>query len=50
MNHVWLELLNDLNPVKLNYYPFMISLDKCNGSCNFIDDFNMTTRINVAKN
>ena len=26
--------LEDLNPVDLNYYPFMISLDKCNGSCN----------------
>ena len=25
--------LIDLNPVELNYYPFMISLDKCNGSC-----------------
>ena len=23
-----------LNPVELNYYPFMISLDKCGGSCN----------------
>ena len=26
--------LIDLNPIKLKYYPFMISLDKCNGSCN----------------
>ena len=26
--------LIDLNPVKLKCYPFMISLDKCNGSCN----------------
>ena len=25
--------LIDLNPVKLKYYPFMISLDKCTGSC-----------------
>ena len=25
--------LIDLNPVELKYYPFMISLDKCNGSC-----------------
>ena len=23
--------LIDLNPAELNYYPFMISLDKCNG-------------------
>ena len=22
----------DLNPLELNYYPFMISLDKCTGS------------------
>ena len=29
--------LIDLNPVELNYYPFMISLDKCNGSCNALD-------------
>ena len=29
----------DLNPVELNYYPFMISLVKCNGICNVLDDF-----------
>ena len=28
----------DLNPVEFKYYPFMINLDKCNGSCNVIDD------------
>ena len=28
--------LIDLNPVKLKYYPFMISSDKCNGSCNVL--------------
>ena len=29
----------DLNPVKFSYYPFIISLDKCNGSCNnAVDD------------
>ena len=27
--------LIDLDPVELNYYPFMICLDKCNGSCFF---------------
>ena len=27
-----------LKPLKLNYYPFMISLEKCNGSCNVVDD------------
>ena len=26
----------DLNLVELKYYPFMISLDKCNGSCNVL--------------
>ena len=38
--------LIDLNPVELKLsihgkyldYPFMISLDKCNGSCNTVDD------------
>ena len=28
--------LIDLNPVDLKYYPFMISLDKCSGSCNVL--------------
>ena len=27
-----------LNHVKFNYYPFMISLDKHNGSCNNVVD------------
>ena len=31
-------ILIDLNPAELNFYLFMISLDKCNGSCNDIDD------------
>ena len=35
----------DLNPVELDYYPFMISLDKCNGSCNAVDD--LSTKICV---
>ena len=34
-----------LNPMELNYYPFMIGLDKCNGSCNAVDD--LTTKIRV---
>ena len=33
----------DLNPIELNYYPFMISLDKCNEICNAIDD--LSTKI-----
>ena len=28
--------LIDLNPPELKYYPFMISLDKCNRSCNVL--------------
>ena len=27
-------ILIDLNPIELQYYPFMISLDKCSGCCN----------------
>ena len=30
--------LIDSNLVKFNYYSFMISLDKCNGSCNAVGD------------
>ena len=26
----------NLNHVELKYYPFMVSLDKCNGSCNVL--------------
>ena len=26
----------DLNPIELKYYPVMISLYKCNGSCNIL--------------
>ena len=54
----------DLNPVELKYYLFMISLDKCNGSCNALSPkicvpkktkdtnvkvFNMITNKNEAK-
>ena len=28
--------LIDLNPVEIKYYPFIISLNKCTGSCNFL--------------
>ena len=31
-----LLLLNLLNPVELKYYPFMIRLSKCTGSCNVL--------------
>ena len=55
--------LIDLNSVELKYYPFMISLDKCTGSCNVLSPkicskrnkrhnvkaFNMITNNNEAK-
>ena len=28
--------LIDVNPVKFKYYPFMFSIDKCDGSCNVL--------------
>ena len=31
--------LINLNPVQLQFCPFMISFDKCNGSCNTFDNF-----------
>ena len=31
----------DLNPVELNYYPSIVSLDKSNGSFNVVDDLSM---------
>ena len=37
--------LIDLYPVELNYYLFMISLDKCSGSWNSIDDLSTKTCI-----
>ena len=27
----------DVNPNKPHFYPFMASLDRCNGSCNTLD-------------
>ena len=33
--------LVDLNPAKLNYYPFMAGIDKCNRSCNDADDLSV---------
>ena len=31
--------LVDVSPVELNYYPFMVSLGKCSGSSNSVDEF-----------
>ena len=33
--------LIDVNPIEFNYYSFMISLDKCNLSCNFVYGLSM---------
>ena len=30
--------LINLNPLELKYYPLMISLEKCSGSCNSVND------------
>ena len=38
MDHVLLPSFIDLNPFELNHYPFMISLGKCNGNCNVVND------------
>ena len=35
----------DLYPVELNYYLFTISLDKCSGSWNSVDDLSTKTCI-----
>ena len=35
--------LIDLNSVDLNYYPFMVSLDKCSENCNSVNDLSMRT-------
>ena len=35
----------DLSPIKLNYYSFMISLDKFNRSCDDTDDLATKTRV-----
>ena len=35
--------LIDLNSFDLNYYPFMVNLDKSAGSCNSVDDLSIKT-------
>ena len=32
------SMLIDLNPDKLHYHPFIISMSRCNGSCNTVKD------------
>ena len=38
MDRVLLPTFIDLNPFELNHYPFMISLGKCNGNYNVVND------------
>ena len=38
--------VTDLNPIELNYYSFMINLNKCSGNCNAADD--LSTKICVS--
>ena len=30
--------ITDLNPDELHYYPLIISLNRCDGSCNTVED------------
>ena len=44
----------DLNPDELGYYPFVVSLDRCDGSCNTVDGpstmiFGQSDRLCVPK-
>ena len=36
--------LIDMNPAELKYYPFMINLNKCTGSCNVLSPKNVCSR------
>ena len=54
MNHLIRSNLSNLNNVEFQYFPFMISLGKCSGSFNSVDDLsigicvpNKTKNINV---
>ena len=38
--------LVDLNPVEVKFYAFIISLDKCTGSCNVLSLKNMCSKRN----
>ena len=37
--------LVDLNHIELNYYSFIMNLDKCNGSCHVADDLYTMFRV-----
>ena len=41
--------LTDLNLIELNYYPFLITVDKYNGSCNAVGDLSSKIRVSCKK-
>ena len=52
------NVLINLNPVELKCYPYIITLDKCNGSCNTFTEISdkicvpnkyETSNLNVSK-
>ena len=52
------NVLINLNPVELKCYPYIITLDKCNGSCNTFTEMSdkicvpnkyETSNLNVSK-
>ena len=40
---------SNLNPVELNFYPFMISLDKCSWCCNSVNNLSKTYAFRVKQ-
>lgn len=39
----------DLNPIELIFFPFMVDLDKCNGSFNVVDDLYMEIYVPIER-
>ena len=37
--------LIDLNPIALNYYPYIVGLDKCCEICNAVNELSMKMRV-----
>ena len=44
--NTFINLNSNQHYQRLRYHPFMVSFNKCNGSCNFFDDF--LSRVCVA--
>ena len=40
---------SNFNPVELNFYPFMISLDKCSWCCNSVNNLSKTCAFRVKQ-